>query len=268
MVKGKYLLISTVIGMAVIQLTGHKNGSVERLPRVSDTGRRLEDFVPEGWELLDSVALDFNEDGIPDYVGVLEAAPIDMGDYSMCPDYPRILFAIASDGTERYRLDFQDINLIRKRYDEGNNLPLTAEGLSFTTHAAGGKAWNWSEDYTYTYREGTWWLTLSEETSGYGEYVGEYITSYSKDDWERGVGIRQKRSSEFDDMEENWESEEYDVVYELSLDEPLTIEQAGKRCHRAPVRVTDWAVEVVTFAEDVELSEDMIKLPEEAEIRY
>lgn len=39
------------------------------------------------------------------------------------------------------------------------------------------------------------------------------------------MGIRQKRSSEFDDMEENWESEEYDVVYELSLDEPLTIEQ-------------------------------------------
>ena len=57
MVKGKYLLISTVIGMAVIHLTGYKNDSVEGVPQLSDTGRRLEDFVPEGWELLDSVAM-------------------------------------------------------------------------------------------------------------------------------------------------------------------------------------------------------------------
>ncbi len=39
MVKGKYLLISTVIGMAVIHLTGYKNDSVEGVPQLSDTGR-------------------------------------------------------------------------------------------------------------------------------------------------------------------------------------------------------------------------------------
>ena len=141
--------------------------------------------------------------------------------------YPRILFAIASDEKDGYHLDFQDINLIRTR-DEGGIFgdpyqPLTVEGLSFTTNAYGGSAWRWSEKNTYTYREGTWFRTLSENTNGYGGYT----TSYSKDDWESGVGIRKERSSDFDDMEEDWDSEEYDLEYEVSLDEPLTLEQAG-----------------------------------------
>ena len=42
------------------------------VPRLPDTGRRLEDFVPDGWEILDKVELDFNQDGISDYIGVLD----------------------------------------------------------------------------------------------------------------------------------------------------------------------------------------------------
>lgn len=243
-------------------------GEVLQLP---STGRQLEDFVPEGWEILDSVELDFNEDGAPDYVGVLEKAWADMGEDLTYQDDPRILFAIASDGTDGYRLDFQDINLIRTSNEGGifgdPYVPLTAEGASFTTHAYGGSAWRWAEDSTYTYRGGVWWRTSSEKVFGYGGY----ITSYSKDDWESGVGIRKERSSEFDDMKENWgseEYEEYDVEYELPLDEPLTLEQAGKRWWLAPKRVTDWKVEEIAFAADTELPEDMVKLPDEAWLDY
>lgn len=245
------------------------------IPQLPGSGSSLEDFVPEGWEPLDSVTLDFNEDGINDYVGVLEKILNDVEeDWGVYRSEPRILFAIASDGTDGYRLDFQDINLIRTRGEGGvfgdPYLPLTAEGTSFTTHAYGGSAWRWSEDYTYTYREGIWRLTLSEYIYGYGDY----ITSYSKDDWESGVGIRKERSSEFDDMEEHWElgdygeSGEYDVEYELSLDEPLTLEQASKRWWLAPDRVTDWEVTAIIFAADVELSEDKVRLPDETSWIY
>lgn len=238
------------------------------VPMLPKTGGRLEDFVPEGWEVYDSVELDFNEDGTPDYVGVLQESIVDMGNFATYGDSPRELFAIASDGAGGYYLDFQDINLIRTR-DEGGvfgdpYLPMTTEGNSFTTHTYGGSAWRWSEDYTYTYREGNWWLTSSEKTYGYGDY----ITEYSKNDWESGVGIRKKRSSEWDDMEQNGSAEEYDVVYELSLDEMLTLEQAGKRWWLAPDRVTDWEVEEIVFAAEVELSEDMTELPDEAYIDY
>lgn len=236
-------------------------------PQLPKRGRRLEDFVPEGWEVYDSVELDFNEDGVPDYIGVLQEACVDMGGYRVYYGYPRILFALASDGADGYYLDFQDINLIRTR-DEGGvfgdpYLPMTTEGNSFTTHTYGGSAWKWAEDFTYTYREGNWWLTSSEETYGYGDYITDYI----RNDWESGVGIRKKRSSEWDDMQ-NGLSEEYDVVYELSLDEMLTLEQAGKRWWLAPDRVTDWEVEEIVFAAGVELSEDMAELPDEAYIDY
>lgn len=75
-----------------------------------------------------------------------------MDGYWTYQGYPRILFAITSDETKRYHLNFQDINLIRTR-DEGGvygdpYLPLTADAVSFTTHMYGGSAWRWSEDFT------------------------------------------------------------------------------------------------------------------------
>lgn len=241
--------------------------SLVEVPQLPDSGSQLADFVPESWELLDSVELDFNEDGISDYVGVLEST-LAGGEELRYQGCPRILFAIASDGINQYRLDFQDSNLINTR-EEGGVMgdpyaPLTAEGVSFSTHTYGGSQWRWSKDYTYTYREGIWWHTSSEETFGYLDYT----TDYSRNDWDSGVGIRKKRSSEFDDMEEDWASEEYDVVYELTLDEPMTLEQAGKRGSLAPHRVTDWEVKETVLAESLEISEDMIESPDAAYFQY
>ncbi len=246
-------------------------------PQLPAKASNLAAFAPEGWALLDSVELDFNQDGIPDYVGVLEAAGIEGEEGWTYQDAPRILFAAAGDGAGGYRLDFQDINLIRTRAEGGvfgdPYEPLTAEGTSFTTHAYGGSAWRWSEDYTYTCRGGTWYLTASETTYGYGSY----ITSHSRDDWDSGKGIRKERSSEFSDMEENWEnwesmedwdSEKYDLEYELPLDEPLTLEQAGNRWWLAKDRVTDWEVASVTCAAGVELSEEQVERPGEAYLEY
>ncbi len=94
----------------------------EKAPQLPETGSRLTDFVPDGWELWDSVEMDFNEDGTPDYVGVLQAVVTDEeGDQTFRLEYPRILFAAASDKTAGYCLDFQDVNVIRTR-DEGGRL--------------------------------------------------------------------------------------------------------------------------------------------------
>ncbi len=215
--------------------------------------------------------LDFNEDGIPDYVGVLDTVLPDTEGGNR-PDFmpPRILFAIASDGTDRYRLDFQDINLIRTREEGGvygdPYEPLTTEGTSFTTHAYGGSAWKWSEEDTYTYDKGVWYKTMSESTYGYGSLV----TSYQKDDWKSGIGIRKKRSDDFEEMEKDWDSEGsweedgFDVEYEVSLDTPPTLYQAGMRWWLAPDRVADWGVDSIGVAEDIRLSEDRVKRPDEA----
>ena len=163
------------------------------LPSLPQTGAKLVDFIPEGWTLLDSAALDFNRDGHTDYVGVLDASGEDIpSDTSSIT--PRILFAVASCGENSLRLDFQDENLIRTR-DEGGvfgdpYVPLTADGTTFTTNAFGGSAWKWSEAYTYAYRDGTWYLSSAHTTYGYGPIV----TEENVDDYETGIGIRRKRS--------------------------------------------------------------------------
>lgn len=244
-------------------------------PELPDKGMQLSDFVPAGWELMDCVELDFNEDSVTDYVGVLQVVREEgyEGEYWQ---YPRILFAIASSAAGGYTLSFQDVNLIRTANEGGvfgdPYLPLAAEGASFSTFSYGGSAWKWGEVYTYTYKSGTWYLTQSETWYGYGGY----ITSYEENDWEKGVGLRKARSSEWADMEAVWESWEtideeteppYDLVYQIALDEAPTLEQAGMRWWLAPDRITDWTVSAVVLAEGVSVPADKIELPEDAYIR-
>lgn len=250
---------------------GTKRGLKERVeplerkavsvPQLQEKGSGIADFVPDGWKLLDCVETDFNGDGIKDYIGVLDPAGSQGEGEIGWP--PRILFAIASERAGQYRLDFQDESLIRTRSEGGvygdPYLPLTAEGHSFATHTYGGSAWRWSEDYTYTYKEGTWYLTSSEESYGYGWYE----TDYKKNDWEGGIGIRKKRSSEFAEMEKHWEEEnpEYDLVYEVTLDEPPTLQQAGRRWWFFTDRVRDWEVKKIEFAEGIESWDVSEELP-------
>ncbi|MDE7222758.1 MAG: hypothetical protein K2O34_03120, partial [Acetatifactor sp.] len=246
------------------------------VPTLPDTGQELSDFVAEGWELLDSVELDFNKDGIMDYVGVQEVPPDKEQEEWRYPPSPRILFAIVSDGPGQYRLDFRDENLIRT-IDEGGTFgdpyePLTAEGTSFTTHAYGGNAWKLSEEYTYTYRDENWYLTRLEY---FYSYLGPYITEYVLYDWEKGVHTRMKRSEETDDIERIWaeydnleDYTEYDLEYEMKLDEPFTLYQVSKRWPMAQDRlidrVTDWEVREIVLEEGIELSPEMIRMPEKA----
>lgn len=232
-----------------------------KAPNLPVRGTEIFDFIPDGWILIDSVELDFNEDGKTDYVGVLEK------DWRENEEdehwYPRILFAVRSTLTEEFQLDFQDVNLIRTR-DEGGVYgdpyePLTADGVSFTTHTYGGSAWRWSEDYTYTYKKGTWYLTASEDTYGYGWFV----TSYRMDDWEKGIGIRKEWNDDFTYMDEHWEDEvECDISYEVTLDEPPTLYQASMRWWLAPDRVTDWSVKSIEIAEGILITEDQVVLPD------
>lgn len=240
--------------------------TLDTVPALPATGKQLSDFIPHGWTLIDSITLDFNEDGLMDYVGVLEHQPD--SEYETCklPFCPRIMFAIASDAAGQYKLDFQDMNLIRTR-DEGGVFgdpyePLTAEKKSFTTHTFGGSAWKWSEAYTYSYKKGDWYLTAAENTYGYGGY----ITDHSIDDYEKRIGIRYKRSEEFEDMEKNmvhdWDSVDYDLTYEVPLDPPITLYQASMRWWLSPNREEEWPVDSVKFAEGLDKKDTPVIRPE------
>lgn len=235
-------------------------GSIE--PELPATGMQLADFVAEGWEIRDSVELDFNEDGIVDYVGVQEV-PLDKERDEWWNELSlRILFAIASDGEGQYRLDFQDANLIRARTEGGMMGDpydgIEGSGTSFTTHAVGGSSDKWSESYTYTYRDGTWYLTASEDAYGYAWNVDDY----RKDDWDSGIRICKTRGRTSDQPSEIvHDPGVYELEYEMRLDEPLTLYQASRRWWISQERITDWEVRDIVFAEGIELPEDRIRKP-------
>lgn len=234
-------------------------GSIE--PELPATGTQLSDFVAEGWELMDSVELDFNEDGIIDYVGVQEV-PLDKNKDGWQNDLSlRVLFAIASDGEGQYRLDFQDANLIRARTEGGmmgdpyNGIE--GEGRSFTTHTWGGSSDKWTESYTYTYRDGTWYLTASEDCYGYCGNVDDY----RRNDWDSGIHIRKTRGRTVNCCRGEWVFDPgvYELEYEMRLDEPLTLYQASRRWWLTLDRIRDREVRDIVIAEGIDLSEDRIE---------
>lgn len=236
-------------------------GSIE--PQLPATGTQLSDFVAEGWEIRDSVELDFNEDGIVDYVGVQEV-PLDKERDEWWNELSlRVLFAIASEGEGQYRLDFQDANLIRARTEGGMMGDpfggIKGSGTSFTTYASGGSSDKWSESRTYTYRDGTWYLTASEDSSGYEWNVD----NYQKDDWDSGIRICKTRGRTVNcgDGLFYYDPGVYELEYEMRLDEPLTLYQASRRWWLAADRITDWEVRDIVFAEGIELPEDKIRKP-------
>lgn len=250
-------------------------GKVAPVPALPETGSSLSAFVPRDWELKDSVSFDYNGDGIMDFAAVLELS----GESEEEVFYrlsPRILFAVYGEREGGFRLDFQDINLVRARSEGGvfgdPYVPLTAEGSSFTVHSYGGSAWKWSEARTFTWREGIWYLTLDESSYGYGWYV----THYSRDDYDGGTALRQRRSDEFSDMEKVWEAMEgegmdggeipFGLTYELPLGEPPTLKQAGMRWWLAPDRMAEKPVDEIVMAEDVNLSYGQVKLPDDVSL--
>lgn len=238
---------------------------VEQQPVLVPAGGSLRDFVPDGWELTDSVALDFNEDRITDYVGVLdrreETAVVEKA------EYPRILFAVAGKENGGYGLDFQDANLLRTSREGGvfgdPYLPLTTEGASFTTHSYGGSMWKWAENFTYTCVDGIWYLTASEETYLYDSY----LTEQKVNDYQKGVGVRSRRGSGLEDMARYEGPEGYldgwDLTYEIRLDPPPTLESAGLACRENlsgwPHK---WPVETVTVREGLDLKKSDILFPQ------
>ncbi len=248
------------------------------VPVLPATGQTLSDFVAEGWKLIDSVELDYNEDGVTDYVGVQEALNGELSGRGGLSGL-RILFGVVSEGAGQYRLDFQDENLI-PTLEEGGPFgdpfePLTAEGTSFTVSALGGSAWKWFWTYTFTYRDGDWYLAEAGEDDW---FMGPCCTFNSvTDDWETGVRTRCIQSDDRGDLERRMEEQEgedgeiqYDLVYDMRLDEPPTLLQAGRRGSLALDRVTDWEVREIVFAEGTDLTLDAIDIvtPKEAGYSY
>ena len=216
----------------------YRMGDVPVLPEACAS---LEGFIPYEWELLDSVELDFNADGHPDHVGILDRGSSE----SNYVWYPRILFAIYGSDNG-YQLDFSDINLVRARGEGGvfgdPYVPMEGEGNTFTINAYGGSAWKWSEATTFEYRSNEWYL--AEEYNRYG--YGPITTSRRYDDYRTGFGTWWLNNSDFRNIDAMTadEEERFELEFQVKLDAAPTLSQASQCWWLASDRVTQTIIEI------------------------
>ena len=230
----------------------------DHIPLLASEGKTIDAFIPSGWTLIDAVDVDFNKDGFMDKVGVLEIDGSDMTEDEIY-DVPRLLFAIENNDDQHYELSFQDPNLIRTRFEGGifgdPYLEMDVSDNNFSTHAFGGSSWKWSEDNTYSYRNGEWYLIKATET--YGQ--GPYLTSYREDDYDLGVGKRSYNSENSEIMMErgmSWDA--YDLEYDIALEAPPKLKDFSAKNERAKDRIKDKRAEKVIVSDALNLSDTQV----------
>lgn len=226
------------------------NRKIMKLPDLPDSIKNIKEIAREGWSALDFLENDFNKDGLQDIVGVLDHPVIDE------KMYPRILFVYFNNGNE-YNLNLMNPYLIRNR-DEGGIYgdpyqELTASKNTFTTNTYGGSAWRWSENHTFEFKNGQWFLLSVEHGYGYGPFE----TSYEYDNFKSGIGFRR------DTQESPEKKKPKRLEYQVKLDQqPLledfayTIFLSEERIHAPEIKSIGYNAGITYFEGDYpELSE-------------
>ncbi len=207
------------------------------LPKFPERIKNRDEILPAGWSMLDILENDFNNDGLIDIVGVVEHP------FKEDEMYPRILFVYMNNGNG-FNRNIVNQYLIRNR-DEGGVMgdpyqELTAHKNTFTTHAFGGSAWKWNENYTFNYKDGEWFLLYKENIYGYGPYE----TSYSYDDYKVGVGKR--RYTENSPDKENRSKLEFTVKLNK---QPLLMDFAYNNCFTERIKAPE--IKSLGYNEDI-----------------
>jgi len=235
-------------------------------PKLPAIATSPEAFALADCHLMDYVEMDYNEDGIPDIIGVIEKVNCgpdnDATDWWDTYLYPRILFAAFGIGDGSYVLDFQDVNLIRARCEGGifgdPYEPLTGERNRFTINAFGGSAWKWRETSTFKYMNDDWYLVYEEYRGNYGPFPNYHTYN----DYESGIGYRGYRDSNpyiWADYPVSEENQKYyyswyddDLSFIIKVGPPIKLTKASQHSYLARRRVGNIKPAQVNYSDDLD----------------
>ena len=148
-------------------------------PKLPHSVQVLDDFISDGWELLDSSRGDLNKDGVDDYAFVLQSLDSIPAEYEdamwSVPYYPRILgIAFWDDDLSGYKLKVQSNKFVIT--NEGNgSMEEPYRGLEIRKNGT------LKFEFGYWYSAGTWYTGSSTYIFRYQnnrfELIGQEITS-------------------------------------------------------------------------------------------
>jgi hypothetical protein len=215
------------------------NRKIAKLPNLPKVITDINEIVPNGWSLLDSLEHDFNGDGLKDLIGTLDH-PINHRVMR-----PRLLFIYLNNGNG-YSLNLENPYLIRNR-DEGGIFgdpyqEITASKNTFTINAYGGSAWRWSEYETFELKNERWFLLSNKHSYGYGGFE----TSYEFNDFTNEIGFR--RVTEESPEKENPES----LTYYVQLDQQQSLEDYAYFSYHSGERIQAQEIKTIEYNSGIE----------------
>jgi hypothetical protein len=141
-------------------------------PEISKSGKKISEFIPAGWTILDSVSGDLNKDSIPDYALALEykdSAMLIQPCYGRVDTFkakPRMLAIILySDFSNAYNLYVQSNSFIFEHDNPQMEDPLAdleiTKGvlkISFSLFSYSGTYWVFGYSYKWRFQNGVFVL--------------------------------------------------------------------------------------------------------------
>jgi hypothetical protein len=150
-------------------------------PDIRSSAKDIDDFIPEGWTLMDSVSGDLNKDGFADKALVIE---YDDSVVETRPngcsrlDHPRILLVLLKNASGKYTLALQDNSFLYRTGEAGlmhgdpyEKMDINGDTLSIDFMRSRGHM-----SYDFVFKDDDLWLI-----SAYNSYVS---TTGTIDEWE------------------------------------------------------------------------------------
>ena len=168
---------------------------IAQYPVLPSTGANINDFIPEGWHVLDSTFGDLNKDNIPDCAFVIESDSImkEVDEGFEEDRRPRILAVLFRQKNGSYVLSVQANRVVLRSnegvyFDPWAGMEVNRESLLLHYYAGGW--WRWSGRYRFRFQNGRWYLigaTYLSYHSGSGE-MKSYDYNLLTGDMETTVG--------------------------------------------------------------------------------
>ncbi len=134
---------------------------------VSSFSQSINSLIPNKYEIMDSLKVDYNNDDISDYILALSSPLED----SIPEQYPRILLILRGKDSLNFSLEVKNDTLLLCKdcggfFDPYSHMEFRDDTLIVNHY--GGSIWRWEENYYYAYnRENYKWLLVKLFTCSY-----------------------------------------------------------------------------------------------------
>lgn len=148
-----------------------------QLPPIPKTGKMYNDFVPKGWNVLERLDADFNNDNLTDEIIVLNSSSEEEN-----PDESRLLLILKKLPNKTYELCGFSANVILCKGCGGVYgdpfQDITIKKNIITISHYGGSSWRWLYVHKFRYQNNGWFLIgqtlLSYHNTSYCDSIDEF----------------------------------------------------------------------------------------------